>query len=201
MAVTSICVGCGLCCDGTMYSTVDMVGEDRADVLTQAGITLSTRENTQLFRQPCAAFSSGCCSVYANRPRVCQRYRCYLLRRHEVGEVAYDDASALIARTIDLRNRVRVELGNFVESRQPQSLNELYRLALAKLGAEPNGAAARRQHAPLLMSVVALRAILKREFEQQDASTQASEAATDRNIAHPLDTPDRAMPSSGAAAN
>lgn len=193
--MTSICVGCGLCCDGTMYSTVDIAGEDRTDVLTQAGITLSTRENTQLFRQPCAAFNSGCCSVYDNRPRVCRRYRCHLLRRHEAGEVSYIEARTLISRTINLRNRLRVELNTFLDTNQQASLSELYSLTLSKLDAAPNPIAARREHAGLLMSVVGLRAILKREFELRDSTNQPQQGALDRSP----DTEDRPMPADTAS--
>lgn len=184
-----------------MYSTVSVDSDDRADVLTAARITLSTKNDETFFRQPCAVFASGRCSIYDDRPGVCRRYRCYLLRRHDSGDVSYDEASALIARTIDLRNRVRVDLENFMDSADPRSLNELYRLTLSKLDAEPDPAAARREHAALLMHIVGLRAILKREFELQDASAQSLQAATDGNVADGLDTPDRAMPSSPARAN
>ena len=167
----SICVGCGMCCDGTMYRTVDVGGDDRLELLESAGLIFSTEGDVTSFRQPCSAFDGRCCSVYSGRPAVCREYRCLLLRRHEAGDVSYDDARNLIARTTAIRDRVRAGLTAYVGTDDTCSLDGLYRLMLAKLEAEPDPAAARREHSDLLLTVVALRVILAREFEPRDSKS------------------------------
>ena len=60
-----ICVGCGMCCDGTMYRTVDIGADDRIELLEAAGLVFSTKGDVTSFRQPCSAFGGGCCSALA----------------------------------------------------------------------------------------------------------------------------------------
>jgi Fe-S-cluster containining protein len=173
--VTSICVGCGMCCDGTMYRRVAVEAGDRIDLLETSGFVFVTTDHTTSFRQPCSAFGAGCCSVYDVRPSVCRQYRCLLLRRHDAGEVSREDALALIVRTTDLRDRVRAGLTAHVDPKEPEALEGLYRLMTAKFDAEPDPAAARRHHAELLLTVAALRVILAREFEPRDSKSHQPE--------------------------
>ncbi len=172
-----ICVGCGMCCDGTMYRTVDVGADDRIELLEAAGLVFSTRDEVTSFRQPCSAFGGGCCSVYDGRPSVCRGYRCLLLRRHEAGEVSGDDALSLIARTIAMRDRVRSGLTAYVGADDPKTLDGLYRLTMAKFEAQPDPAAARKEHSDLLLTVVALRVILAREFEPRDSKSHQPDQA------------------------
>ena len=169
--MTSICVGCGMCCDGTMYKSVDVGEGDQRDLLDTAGLVFTQEGDATRFAQPCPAFGGGRCSIYEGRPGVCRNYRCLLLRRHDAGEVSYDDAAALIARTAALRDRVRSSLAAYVDTTEILSLDGMYRLMLAKLDAQPDQAAHRRQHAELLLEVGALRVILAREFEPLDSKS------------------------------
>jgi hypothetical protein len=158
-----------------MYRTVEVGGDDRLELLETAGLVLSTRDDQTAFRQPCGAFDGCGCSVYAGRPAVCREYRCLLLRRFESGEVSSDDARSLISRTIALRDRVRPALTALVAPEAPQPLSGLYRLMTAKLDAAPEPAAARREHADLLLDVAALRVLLSREFEPRDSKSHQPE--------------------------
>jgi len=154
-----------------MYKTVDVGEDDQRDILATAGLAFTVKDDATRFEQPCPAFGGGRCSIYEGRPAVCRNYRCLLLRRHEAGEVSHDDAAALIAKTTAQRDRVRSSLAAYVDTREPLSLDGLYRLMLAKLDAEPDPSAARREKAELLLEVVALRVLLAREFEPRDSKS------------------------------
>jgi Fe-S-cluster containining protein len=160
-----------------MYRHVEVEKDDPFEILESAGLRFFTKDATTSFRQPCSAFGSGCCSIYDGRPSVCRDYRCLLLRRHEAGEVSADDASALIARTTGLRDQVRAGITAYVEAKEPEALDGLYRLMLAKFDAEPDPAAARREHSELLLTVVSLRVILAREFEPRDSKSHLPDEA------------------------
>ena len=108
--MTSLCIDCGLCCDGTMYSTVEINETDRLARLQKKGFNLLLQDGKSVFEQPCTAFGSGCCSIYAQRPAMCRAYRCALLRKHDANEISTDEAKALIARTIAMRDEVRLAL-------------------------------------------------------------------------------------------
>ncbi len=158
-----------MCCDGTMYRTVDVGGDDPLDRLESAGLVLSTTENVTLFRQPCSAFDGSSCAVYKDRPGVCRQYRCLLLRRHEAGEVSRDEALALIKKTTALRDRVRPELHRIAGAARPEALEPLYRIMEARFDESPDPPASRRAHRDLLISIAALRVLLAREFEPRDS--------------------------------
>jgi len=159
-----------------MYRTVEVGGDDRLGFLETAGLVLSTRGERTAFRQPCGVFDGRACTVYASRPAVCRDYRCLLLRRFEAGEVSHDEAQALIARTLALRDRVRPALTALVAPEAPEALSGLYRLMTAKFDAAPDPAAARREHAALLLDVAALRVLLSREFEPRDSKSHQPES-------------------------
>jgi hypothetical protein len=162
-----------------MYRHVEVEPEDVVDRLASAGLAFFSNADATSFHQPCPAFSEGCCSIYVIRPSVCRTYRCLLLRRHEAGEVSVDEASALIARTTELRDRVRAGLTAYVDPKEPLPLDGLYRLMLAKLDAEPDPSAARRERSELLFAVVGLRVILAREFEPRDSKSHQPEERED----------------------
>jgi len=173
--LTTICVGCGLCCDGSMYPNVEVGGDDRIEILETAGLLFSTRNDVARFRQPCGVFDGCKCTVYSSRPAVCRDYRCLLLRRFEAGEISHEDARALIDRTLALRDRVRPALTALIAPEKPEALSTLYRLTAAKHDSAPDPAAARREHADLLLDVAALRVLLSREFEPRDSKSHQPE--------------------------
>jgi hypothetical protein len=164
-----------MCCDGTMYGTVDLDASDRLHGIEAAGLELTTRDNLTFFRQPCTAFGAGCCGIYDDRPAVCRWYRCLLLRRLEAGEVGGDAAGALVSKTVAMRDRVRSGIIAYLGSEHREPLQALYRRMLAKIDAEPDPAEAKREHGDLLFAVVALRVILAREFEPRDAKSHVPE--------------------------
>jgi uncharacterized protein len=95
-AEPSICIGCGLCCDGTLHGRATVRPEDEATV-TAVGLEIGEEGGKRFFRQPCPHFSCGSCSIYDRRPAVCRSYRCALLKNVESGIIGRVEASAKIA--------------------------------------------------------------------------------------------------------
>ena len=89
---STLCLACGFCCDGTLFTAVPLTDGDSAQVPHQ------TRENGSRFiRQPCAALGSGCqCAVYEQRPLACRRYECLLLVALKANEVALGPALQIV---------------------------------------------------------------------------------------------------------
>src|SRR4051794_33883927 len=67
---TSICVGCGLCCDGTLFSHLGVVDESDLGLPLQAlGVSLIVEADPPVFALPCPAFDGCACSIYGlHRP-------------------------------------------------------------------------------------------------------------------------------------
>jgi uncharacterized protein len=168
----NICLGCGLCCDGTMYRNVSVEQIDNIDLLVASGVNLVEIAGETKFRQPCAAFGAGSCSIYDDRPATCRRYRCRLRRRYDAGEVSFHDARFLIDSVIDLRGRIRPTLERLSESPGPHALADLYELMQAKLDVVKALFSTSRDYADFTLNAGSLTILLSRHFELPRSSAE-----------------------------
>ena len=131
--VPSICIGCGLCCDGTVLGHLAVADEsDLGWPLRSLGVELIVAADPPVFELPCPAVVDGRCTVYElHRPRACGRYVCDLWRAHDLGRVTRADALATIAATAAQRDRVRAGI------EPPASLHALVRAHFRASPAEP----------------------------------------------------------------
>lgn len=105
----SICIGCGLCCDGTVVTHLAVSDEsDLGWPLRALGVELIVAADPPVFALPCPAVVDGACSVYhRHRPHACEQFACALLHDVTDGRVTPDAARATIADTLARRARVR----------------------------------------------------------------------------------------------
>lgn len=113
MPVRSLCVTCGLCCDGSLFSYVPL-RDSEATALEKRSLRVVVRpEGEPGLDQPCSALEGTTCTLYDDRPSACREYCCRLYDAVESDEVSLDDARALVreARTlvarVDARTPVR----------------------------------------------------------------------------------------------
>jgi len=105
----SICVGCGLCCDGTVLSHIAVSDDtDLGLPLAALGVTVIVEADPPVFALPCPAVHDGVCAIYdRHRPRACSWFECDLSRAVAAGELGVDEARRVIGETKALRDRVR----------------------------------------------------------------------------------------------
>lgn len=105
----SICVGCGLCCDGTLLDYLAVSDEsDLGWPLRSLGVTVIVEADPPVFALPCPAVVGGVCTVFdRHRPHACRQFECDLLVATQAGRVGRADALATIAATARLRDEVR----------------------------------------------------------------------------------------------
>jgi uncharacterized protein len=106
----SLCLSCGLCCDGTLFSQVLLNPSDDILAFTAKGLQISVEGGTRALKQPCSAHKGCACTVYADRPSTCRAYQCVLLKRIGRNEISHDAALGVIRETISLRNHVREQM-------------------------------------------------------------------------------------------
>lgn len=96
-ALSTLCLHCGLCCDGTLFNHVPL-RRTEVEALERLGLTVKERaeDGVPILLQPCAALKERCCTVYADRPKACRRYQCYLLTALAEGEVSLEEARAVV---------------------------------------------------------------------------------------------------------
>jgi uncharacterized protein len=159
---TSICIGCGLCCDGKLHATATVRPEDEVAVQS-AGLVIADDGTRRFFRQPCAQFSCGACSVYATRPQVCRNYRCALLIRVESGEISRSAARDKISTAMGLRGSVKKIDPHAVTPAQRSSLSDRLRNEMRQSADE-----ARERTAKALLACAALEHFLNRWFIKEE---------------------------------
>ena len=107
---SELCCDCGLCCDGTLFSSLslDAVGlsaarDHRLPVLqTHSGANLAL---------PCAALQGVLCRIYEGRPQCCAEYECELLLRVTDHRQSFEQARKTIEATREIHRRVTAAVG------------------------------------------------------------------------------------------
>ena len=107
----TLCTKCGLCCDGTLFADVELVGQAEVARLEDLGMDIEHEaRNTGLLSQPCAALRGTRCSIYAYRPKCCRVFECDLLQNTQSGAVTVERAVEQIADAREQIQRVRAIL-------------------------------------------------------------------------------------------
>ncbi len=101
----TLCTNCGLCCDGTLFADVELVGQAEVARLEIMGMDIENESRSLgLLSQPCPALRGTRCGIYAHRPACCRVFECHLLQNAQSGEVSVQRATELIA---DARDQIR----------------------------------------------------------------------------------------------
>ncbi|WP_375766869.1 YkgJ family cysteine cluster protein [Archangium gephyra] len=91
-----LCRGCGLCCDGSLFSHVGLEPEE-LERLRALGIPIKQlRSGTQVLAQRCAALEGRDCKIYKDRPSSCAAYQCLLAESLVEQRVTLEEAQAVV---------------------------------------------------------------------------------------------------------
>lgn len=109
---SSICISCGLCCNGTLFRQARVFPHEDAVAIGALGFRVNLlKDGRRNFPLPCRYLQGTVCSIYAEtRPDICPEYRCKLLKRFISGELPLDDALDLVARAVAHADQVRRDL-------------------------------------------------------------------------------------------
>ena len=104
----SICIGCGLCCDGTVVSHLAVADEsDLGAPLRMLGVEIVAAAEPPVFALPCPAVTDGRCTIHGlHRPSACAQFECRVSASVLDGSMTTETARATIARAFSLRREV-----------------------------------------------------------------------------------------------
>jgi Fe-S-cluster containining protein len=104
----SICVGCGLCCDGTLLSHLAVSDEsDLGAPLRTLGVEIIVAADPPVFELPCPAVEQGTCTIHhLHRPHACAQFECALSQAVLDGNLPSAQAREVIATTLEIRSAV-----------------------------------------------------------------------------------------------
>lgn len=150
---SDLCTNCGICCDGTLFSSVSLEPEGIVTARQHHLPVLETASACKL-ELPCPALRGVLCGIYEDRPEQCADYACELLIRVEEDQLSFDDAREIIETTRTLREQVADAVGT-----TPWWV--AHRSALEAERSNPTWAS---EQAELLRDLKALEAIVQRHF-------------------------------------
>jgi uncharacterized protein len=102
------CVGCGLCCDGTIFER-ERTSADEVDRLRSEGLTVVEEGNNYYFQHPCRFADHGRCTIYETRFAVCRTFRCKVLKAYQKGEIELEEAKHRVNKALALKAEVTKE--------------------------------------------------------------------------------------------
>jgi hypothetical protein len=99
-ATSRLCLACGLCCNGVLFSDVELQSADDAPGLRALGLPVAAKRGVRAmlrFPQPCAALcADNRCRVYAARPGRCREFECGVLKQVIAGGLTVDAALRVV---------------------------------------------------------------------------------------------------------
>ncbi len=175
----SLCLTCGLCCDGTLFSGMPMNPGDEVAPLKAVGINVVSDNDFTVLKQPCAAHKNCTCAVYANRPQACRAYKCKLLKRFERDDTSQQRALEIITKVKSLKNEMNTLA--FAASTTAQSGEEII-LLMKKCQTAPIIGTTKQNYAHVLLKFGELQIYLDHFFREEAMFAPAS---PDRSPAAP----------------
>ena len=160
VSTADICLHCGVCCTGAMFSYVPFRKPGDRASLRRHGQEVGAED--QSFPLPCRFQVGAGCSIYHDRPHVCGAFRCRVLIEAQDGALPVDEA---VTRAAELKRlyddlRARMAPGESL----PQMRDRVARLTAGDTS--PQG-----EEATLVMAFYLFTAFMDRHFHQ-DARRQ-----------------------------
>jgi Fe-S-cluster containining protein len=175
----SLCLRCGLCCDGTFISGVPLKPDDEVAPLKAVGINIVSDNDLTVLKMPCAAHKNCTCTVYANRPQVCRTYKCKLLMKFERDDISQQSALEIINKVKSLKNEMNALA--FAASTTAQSGEEII-LLMKRCQTDRGIGTPKQDYAHVLLKFGELQIYLDRFFREEAMFAPAS---PDRSLAAP----------------
>src|SRR5512144_1816695 len=85
----TLCTRCGLCCDGTLLTDVELAGRREISRLEALGHESDGDDGAGrgVLPLPCQALEGRRCGIYPHRPECCRSFECRLLQEVRRGIV------------------------------------------------------------------------------------------------------------------
>ncbi|MDG1160230.1 MAG: YkgJ family cysteine cluster protein [Flavobacteriales bacterium] len=107
--LSSICLSCGLCCDGTLIGFVHLDANEVPEV--RKHMDIEEEQGHGFFLHPCKRYCDGC-TIYADRPKQCGLFKCGLLKSVEQEELQFNLALDAIAELKELKLSIEANLSS-----------------------------------------------------------------------------------------
>lgn len=161
----TLCSRCALCCDGSLFGDVRLEAGE-VETAQKLHLPLVTKETHLSFRQPCPKLrADATCSIYEERPQACRGFVCHTLSAYQAGEI---DLPAAEARVRRLRAAAARVVASLPEGLAEQGLWRGAEMFSEQGESAPDRAAWRAEHGALLLDILELELLCRRDFTTRD---------------------------------
>jgi hypothetical protein len=172
---TAPCIGCGLCCDGTIFNKAIVTPGEETRLLAH-GMELATKDDQTFFKLPCHYASCGQCTNYQDRFDICRSFRCELLKRYQAGDIDLVEARATVEKALEMVSVVKADDERAALYRERRALRGQLAERMRSGSTEERRGLARR-----LLNLVALDEFLDRRFRRKKKAPDESDDSTQSN--------------------
>jgi Fe-S-cluster containining protein len=164
---STLCLQCGLCCDGSLFSDVELANDREASRLELSGVNIEEADEDEqhpLLLQPCTALRGMKCSIYKARPECCRTFECQLLQQVSRGITSPKKAMTVIRKAQRRIAKIETLLSDLGHPKSPLPLKERY--FEASLSSFPKGSPLFQKSAALRRAMNSLERIIHDSFLQ-----------------------------------
>ena len=133
----SLCLECGLCCNGVIFANGQLQPEDDGEHLRFLGLKFEPNRQSQIvnrkFVQPCAALDCCRCKIYSERPRYCRQFECLLLKSVKAGGTDMPEALRVIRTARQRVEKVKHLLRKLGNAEEEVALSKRFRKLTRRL--------------------------------------------------------------------
>ncbi|MDB6057777.1 MAG: Flagellin N-methylase [Verrucomicrobiales bacterium] len=126
----TLCLACGLCCNGVIFADVQLQRGDNAGHLRELGML---KRNATKLPQPCSAHDGCRCAIYSDRPKYCQQFECLLLKNAQEGRTTETEALRVIKDARKKAARVQELLANLGDNDATVALSKRFQSVRRKM--------------------------------------------------------------------
>lgn len=157
----SLCLKCGLCCNGVIFADVQLKPRENARLLQSLGLKLSSNRK---FTQPCSAFAGCKCKIYSDRPIYCREFECLLLKNVKAGHIKWAEANRTIRSTLRCVEKVKSLLQRLGDADETVALSKRFRRMQRRLESSPLDKETAQLFGELTLAVHDLNILLSEKF-------------------------------------
>src|SRR3569833_2072508 len=151
----TLCLECGLCCNGVIFADVQLRRGDDAARLRALGLDFArkSKAGVEKFRQHCAAFDGCKCNIYSERPKYCREFECLLLKSVQAGDVKIYKARKIIRSALRQVETVKGLLRRLGDTDESLALNKRFQRISRKVERSPYDKATAHTFGELTLAV------------------------------------------------
>jgi hypothetical protein len=162
----SICLECGLCCNGVIFADVQLRQQDDPARLRALGLAFAQKSKigAEKFKQSCTAFVGCKCRIYSDRPTYCREFECLLLKGVKAGKNRPAEAIRTIRSALKKVKIVKGLLQQLGDADEMVALSKRFRRLQRKLENGPLDKESANLFGELTLAVHDLNVLLSERF-------------------------------------